>query len=143
MRYTSKPHIYNKFLAVLRDQHKNQSPVHEVLNVVSDLFDHDQELVSEFVQFLPPDERNTLEDNGSSFSGSFREVELFSQIKTVLGVGKYSEFVKMMHLYNESIVTAEEFIISTQSIFKMNMWLWIRVCKYMDLYNSRFYFTLI
>lgn len=52
-RFAGDPDTYKQFLEILQTYQKEQRPIHEVYGQVTHLFDHAQDLLDEFKQFLP------------------------------------------------------------------------------------------
>ncbi|WFC96905.1 hypothetical protein MBRA1_003570 [Malassezia brasiliensis] len=52
-RFSGEPDTYKQFLEILQTYQKEQRPIHEVYAQVTVLFDHAQDLLEEFKQFLP------------------------------------------------------------------------------------------
>ena len=52
-RFSGEPDTYKQFLEILQTYQKEQRPIHEVYAQVTVLFDHAQDLLDEFKQFLP------------------------------------------------------------------------------------------
>jgi histone deacetylase complex regulatory component SIN3 len=53
MRFALQPHIYKAFLEILHNYHKEQHTIKDVYEQVANLFQHHQDLLDEFAQFLP------------------------------------------------------------------------------------------
>jgi paired amphipathic helix protein Sin3a len=72
-RFMAEPEIYKTFLEILHTYHKEQHSIQAVYRQVSRLFANHQDLLDEFVQFLPdPNARVTGRENETSSSYSHR-----------------------------------------------------------------------
>ena len=80
MRFALQPHIYKAFLEILHNYHKEQHTIKDVYEQVASLFQHHQDLLEEFAQFLPDPSPN----NNASGSTSQQQ----KQKKTVRKGGK-------------------------------------------------------
>lgn len=63
-RFSNEPEVYKSFLGALHSYHKEQKSIHEVYDQVAQLFKDNQDLLEEFLQFLPEQDASNLLKSG-------------------------------------------------------------------------------
>lgn len=135
-RFRNDREVYKKFLKLLQNYQEDQKSVKEVHDRVKELFKGHPDLLIEFKQFLPdpPDAdgpaqpksrkaaakkpRNSHRDAGDDSQLKYKdEMEFFSQFKARMEPQQWEDFLKLVNLFNNHILSAMELMLVLRDLF--------------------------
>jgi len=142
-RFRNDREVYKKFLKLLQNYQEDQKSVKEVHDRVKELFKGHPDLLIEFKQFLP-DPPDPTTDAGQAANRSRKqqpaskkqrtgehgredkvpsdlkykdEMEFFAQFKARMAPQQWDDFLKLVNLFNNHILTAMELMLVLRDLF--------------------------
>lgn len=142
-RFRNDREVYKKFLKLLQNYQEDQKSVKEVHDRVKDLFKGHPDLLIEFKQFLPDPPDPTADGGGNTANRSRKqqpaskkqrteqnrddkalsdlkykdEMEFFAQFKARMAPQQWDDFLKLVNLFNNHILTAMELMLVLRDLF--------------------------